>query len=491
MLYFSNLIFIFFKISQMKYLLYIVFIFCFTPVFAQQSIPNNRLPSKAQLAWHDMEYYWFTHFGPNTFTGKEWGHGDEKEAVFNPSQLDCRQWCRVAKAAGAKGIIITAKHHDGFCLWPSKFSTHTIRESKWRNGKGDVLKELSQACKEYGLKFGVYLSPWDRNHPDYGTEKYNDVFVNMMQEIFTNYGPIWEFWWDGANGEGPNGKKQVYDFRRFENYIKRISPQTVVFSDIGPHCRWVGNENGIAGITNWNYLDTAGFKRGEGSPSTDTLNVGNRFGKSWIPAECDVSIRPGWFYHKEEDGKVKTPASLFQLYLQSVGRGANLLLNVPPDERGLINENDAASAIAFNKLLHKNFAKNIFKNAASYYLQRGLLKKAVALTDGNVSTAQLIEGSEMYPAGVELQANQKVNCIVLKEQLNNGQHCVQFKLMLFNKADQLVKIIDGTTIGRKRILTFPAVEINTIELTILQQDGVTAVSEIEAYLIDENLIEHK
>ena len=475
----------------MKFLLYTAIFFCFTQVTAQSVQLSKRLPSTAQLAWHDVEYYWFTHFGPNTFTGKEWGHGDEKEAVFNPTNLDCRQWCRIAKAAGAKGIIITAKHHDGFCLWPSKYSTHTSRESKWRNGKGDVLKELSQACKEYGLKFGVYLSPWDRNHPDYGSEKYNDVFVNMMQEIFTNYGPIWEFWWDGANGEGPNGKKQVYDFRRFENFIKKKSPQTVVFSDIGPNCRWVGNENGVAGTTNWNYLDTAGFKRGEGAPPTDTLQIGNRFGKSYIPAECDVSIRPGWFYHKEEDTKVKTAAILFQLYLQSVGRGANLLLNVPPDERGLINENDAAAAVAFNQLLQKNFSKNIFKNAAGYYLQRGLLKKVFALSDGNKNTCQLMEGTELYAAGVELKTNQKINCIVLKEQLKNGQHCAQFKLLLFNKADQLVKEIEGSTIGNKRILTFPAVDINTIELTILQQDGVTAVCEIAAYLIDENLIEHK
>jgi alpha-L-fucosidase len=217
------------------------------------------------------------------------------------------QWCRVAKAAGAKGIIITAKHHDGFCLWPSKYSTHTVRESKWKNGKGDVLKELSAACKATGLKFGIYISPWDRNHPAYGTSQYNDVFVKMMTEIFSNYGPIWELWWDGANGEGPNGKKQVYDWDRFKKLIKKLSPNTVIFSDIGPHIRWVGNERGIAGETNWNTLDTIGFHAGLGAPHVDTLNSGNINGKFWIPAECDVSIRPGWFYHKEEDDKVKTP----------------------------------------------------------------------------------------------------------------------------------------------------------------------------------------
>jgi alpha-L-fucosidase len=456
-------------------------------LFSQQLERARALPSAAQLSWHQMEYYWFFHFGPNTFTGKEWGHGDEKEEVFNPLQLDCRQWCRVAKAAGAKGVIITAKHHDGFCLWPSKFSTHTIRESKWRNGKGDVLKELSNACKEYGLKFGVYLSPWDRNHPDYGTAKYNDVFISMMKEIFTNYGPIWEFWWDGANGEGPNGKKQVYDFRRFEKFVKQISPQTIVFSDIGPDCRWVGNENGIAGATNWNYLDTAGFKRGEDAPPTDTLNTGNRFGKNWIPPECDVSIRPGWFYHKEEDSKVKSAKDLFNLYLKSVGRGANLLLNVPPDERGLINENDSAAAVSFRLLKERNFKNNIFKHTAGYCIQHGITKKITALSDGNTASLQLTEVAGICSMGVKLKADKKINTVVLKESLLRGQHCAAFKLSLINSKRELVKEIQGTTIGNKRIITFAAVDVSAIEITILDQDGTTALNEIEAYYIDDDL----
>ncbi|TMI87114.1 MAG: glycoside hydrolase family 29 (alpha-L-fucosidase) [Bacteroidetes bacterium] len=328
----------------MKKKFFYCLLFSFSVTLRAQT-SKTPLPTKQQLAWHEMEYYFFFHFGPNTFTDKEWGHGDEPEDIFDPTGLDCRQWVRIAKQAGAKGVIITAKHHDGFCLWPSKYSTHTVRESKWKNGKGDVLKELSQACKEYGLKFGVYISPWDRNHPKYGTAEYNDVFVNMMKEIFTNYGPIWELWWDGANGEGPNGKKQVYDWDRFKKTVKTLSPNTVVFSDVGPQIRWVGNENGIAGKTNWNYLDTAGYTAGAGAPSTDTLNTGNAFGRAWIPAECDVSIRPGWFWHANEDSKVKSGEQLFELYLESVGRGSNLLLNVPPDRRGLINENDSVALI--------------------------------------------------------------------------------------------------------------------------------------------------
>ena len=233
---------------------------------AQNNSVTNPLPSAAQLEWSRMDFYLFVHFGPNTFTDMEWGKGTEQEDVFNPTALDCKQWCRIAKAAGAKGIIITAKHHDGFCLWPSKYSTHSVAQSKWKNGKGDVLRELSDACKEYGLKMGVYLSPWDRNHPKYGTDEYNEVFINMMKEVVNNYGPFFEFWWDGANGEGPNGKKQVYDWHRFEQTMKSIAPNTVVFSDIGPGARWVGNEKGFAGDPNWNLLDTIGLSRGSDAP---------------------------------------------------------------------------------------------------------------------------------------------------------------------------------------------------------------------------------
>ncbi|MGG9961531.1 alpha-L-fucosidase [Ferruginibacter sp. SUN106] len=446
-------------------------------------------PSPAQLAWHEMEFYLFAHFGPNTFTDLEWGHGDEKEEVFNPAKLDCNQWCRVAKAAGAKGIIITAKHHDGFCLWPSKFSKHTVRESKWKNGKGDVLKELSVACKKYGLKFGVYISPWDRNHPDYGTEKYNDVFVGMMKELFTNYGPITELWWDGANGEGPNGKKQVYDWKRFKETVRTLSPKTVVFSDIGPGIRWVGNENGVAGITNWNTLTIDGFEPGAKAPSTDTLNAGNAYGKYWIPAECDVSIRPGWFYHKAEDDKVKTPEQLFQLYEKSVGRGANLLLNVPPDGNGLITAFDSVALVGFKKLRDENFGTNIFKHADTYHLFGGILKKAPAVSDGNLQTGEKFTAVERESVGVEIKADKKVNCVVLYEDIKGGQNCSSFKLLLFNKMDELVKEIHGTTIGRKRILTFPAVDINSIELTIEGEHGATIIKEIEGYLINENLVE--
>jgi alpha-L-fucosidase len=467
---------------------FLIFFFISLESLSQSAQPYGPLPSKQQMQWHDMEFYLFTHFGPNTFTDKEWGEGTEAEDIFNPANLDCRQWCRIAKAAGAKGIIITAKHHDGFCLWPSKYSTHTVRESKWRNGKGDVLKELSRACKEYGLKFGVYISPWDRNHPKYGTPEYNDVFVNMMKEIFTSYGPIWELWWDGANGEGPNGKKQVYDWDRFKKTVKALSPNTVIFSDVGPHIRWVGNENGIAGETNWNLLDTAGFTPGAGAPSVDTLNRGNVNGKNWIPAECDVSIRPGWFYHKEEDEKVKTPEQLFQLYLRSVGRGANLLLNVPPDRRGLINEKDSAALIGFKKLREESFGNNLSLAAKKEFHYKGIIYKKNEFGDGNPKSFQNTLDYTKAGLWIKFDPVKKINCVVLKETIDKGQ-CVKKATLYLLKGTDVVRTVPVTTIGHKRIITFPADSFSAVRLVINEAKATPFISEIETYLIDEKLIE--
>lgn len=432
-----------------------------------------QVPSVTQLQWHDMEYYWFVHLGPNTFTDKEWGLGNEAANVFNPTNLDCKQWCSIAKAAGSKGIIITAKHHDGFCLWPSKYSTHTVRESQWKNGKGDVLKELSTACKEYGLKFGVYLSPWDRNHPLYGSPAYNDVYVNMLKEILSNYGPITELWWDGANGEGPNGKKQVYDFDRFVKVVRSAAPNTLIFSDIGPDIRWVGNEKGIAGTTNWNLLDTAGFTIGAGAPSTDTLQTGNVNGLNWIPAECDVSIRPSWFYHANEDAKVKSAAALFDLYLKSVGRGANLLLNVPPDRRGLINAHDSTALIDFKKLRDESFKYNLLKNAMVIKKER-TSKSFYRKTE---SSTLLI-----------LKEPTKINCLVLKENIQNGQLIKKLTILLSKHGVEATKL-NITTVGHKRMITFPTQEVTELSFVIELAKSKPQLSSIEGYLLNESLIE--
>lgn len=468
----------------MKKIILIGFLFCFEKISAQ---PGLAKPSKAQLVWHNMEFYLFMHFGPNTFTDLEWGHGNEKEEIFNPEKLDCEQWCRIAKASGAKGIIITAKHHDGFCLWPSKYSKHTVRESKWKNGKGDVLKELSSACKKHGLKFGVYISPWDRNHPDYGTGKYNDVFVNMMKELFTNYGPIWELWWDGANGEGPNGKKQVYDWKRFKETVRKLSPSTLIFSDVGPDIRWVGNENGIAGKTNWNYLDTDGFEPGLNAPHVDTLNTGNATGKYWIPAECDVSIRPGWFYHKAEDDKVKTPEQLFQLYLKSVGRGANLLLNVPPDGNGLITPIDSSALVGFKKLMDESFKNNLARKAKIYLIKEDEIKIAEMISDGKIKTYLPVANNSIDFINLKFPSLQKINCLVIKESIDSGQKVGSFFFQL--RSQNELKSFQQTTIGNKLIVTFPAMLANNIFIHFLHALGDIKISEIEAYLISETLSE--
>lgn len=451
--------------------------------------PSNPVPSASQLQWHQLEYYWFAHFGPNTFTGEEWGSGKEPTSIFNPVQFDARQWCRLAKQAGAKGIIITAKHHDGFCLWPSNYSTHTVRESPWKNGKGDLLKELSLACKEYGIRFGVYLSPWDRNHPAYGTEAYNQVFVNMLREIFEQYGPIWELWWDGANGEGPNGKKQIYDWELFRNTVKTLSPQTVIFSDVGPHIRWVGNEKGIAGLTNWNLLNTNGFTAGMGAPKNDTLQRGNKYGTNWIPAECDVSIRPGWFWRATEDSKVKSATQLFQLYLKSVGRGANLLLNVPPTNQGLIAVADSNSLQNFHSLVKESFKNNLATKAMLSIVENNKATKAPLLKDNNFLTALSISNSCQH-VHVDLKIEKAINCIVLQENISQGQACSQFDLSLYDEKNQLIKSITGTTIGYKRIISFPTLSVKKIILRILEQKNTVALGELQLYKIDDTLIEN-
>lgn len=431
----------------------------------------NANPSPSQLKALDMEYYLFAHFGPNTFTGKEWGHGDEKPSDFNPSSFDAEQWCKTAIAAGAKGIIITAKHHDGFCLWPSAYSTHTVKQSSWKNGKGDILKELSTACKKYGIKFGVYLSPWDRNHPQYGTPEYNITYVNMVKEIFATYGPIWEFWFDGANGEGPNGKRQVYDWPLFFNTIRRLSPTTLMFSDIGPDMRWIGNEQGIAGATNWNYLNTTGFVPGAGGPSTKQLNEGIEKGESYIVGECDVSIRNGWFYH-DNDSSLKSPQQLFNLYLKSVGRNGNLLLNIPIDRRGRMAATDSISLVGFKKLRDNAFGKSVadFKILpVSNNLKR--------LSDTT------------YTIHVALKKSASINCLMLEEDITKGQSISGLSIKLMQGGKEVITLV-ASTIGHKRILTIKPQVVDAIQLTVWHNTRSSGLlKRLRVFSIDSKLIE--
>lgn len=455
------------------------------------SMVFSQKPTSYQLAWHQQEFYLFVHFGPNTFTDVEWGDGKEHTDIFNPTNLDCRQWCQVAKASGAKGIIITAKHHDGFCLWPSRFSNHTVAQSAWKNGKGDVLRELSDACREYDLKFGVYISPWDRNHPKYGTDDYNDVFVSMMDEIFRNYGPIWELWWDGANGEGPNGKTQVYDWKRFVSFVRGISPATVIFSDVGPDLRWVGNEKGIAGTTNWNTLNIQGFEPGLLAPPTDTLQIGNIYGKEWIPAECDVSIRPGWFYHSAEDQKVKSPEMLFDLYLKSVGRGANLLLNVPPDRRGRFHEADSTSLTGFRKLVSQSFSKDLCAGVMVEMMENGRKKFTHALTDGDVQSYIALDKNLNPECTLTFDQDVDINCVRIKEHLENGQRVREAVLRLVDRQGNELQSIPLTTIGNQRIVTFDTQKVAAVIFRLVDAKGSAEMADISVFRLDDNLLHNK
>ena len=471
-----------FSICYMKNCLFIISCLFATALISQSVTPLPPLPSKEQLQWHEKEFYLFIHFGPNTFTDREWGLGNEDPSVFNPTALDCEQWARIAKQAGAKGIILTAKHHDGFCLWPSKFSKHTVRDSKWMDGKGDVVKALSEACQKTGIEMGVYISPWDRNHPLYGTPEYNDVYISTMKELLTNYGKFFELWWDGANGEGPNGKKQVYDFRRFEDSVFTWQPQLVVFSDIGPSIRWCGNENGTINSTNWNLLDTAGFKRGNGGPPTDTLNRGNVNGKLWIPAEADVSIRPGWFYHPAEDAKVKTPQTLFNLYMRSVGNGGNLLLNVPPDRTGQINAADSAALVGFGKLREAAFKTDVFAKAylSSYGKEDPSMKN---LIDHNINTYWASTQQDNTEIVIDLPRKKQFNSLVLEEMINYGQRVQSFTIEV-SDGNSFQPVYRGTTIGRKKIVTFAKQDSDKIKIIITHAKAAPVLRGVSAYLIN-------
>ncbi|MGV3641483.1 MAG: alpha-L-fucosidase [Adhaeribacter sp.] len=444
--------------------------------------PVGALPAPQQLAWQKLEYYAFVHFNMNTFTDEEWGHGQESPEAFNPSALDCRQWARVAKEAGMKGIILTAKHHDGFCLWPSAYTKHSVKNSKWQQGQGDVLRDLSAACKEYGLKFGVYLSPWDRNHPTYGTPEYNTVFKEMLREVLTQYGEVFEVWFDGANGEGPNGKKQVYDWPAFEATVYQYQPKAIIFSDDGPGCRWVGNENGYAGETNWSTLNRAKVFKGYDKP--EELTLGHEDGSHWIPAEADVSIRPGWYYHAAEDHQVKTLKQLADIYYASVGRNANLLLNLPVDRRGLVHEKDAARLLELRAYLDGAFAKDLaLGRKASATQVRGKAKQfsAAMATDGKDHTYWATDDKQTA-ANLEIDFGKPtvLNQVVVQEHLPLGQRVRKFQVQAWVQGSWK-QVGAGTTIGHKRILTFADVETDKLLLRITDSKASPAIAAFSAY----------
>ena len=419
--------------------------------------PYGPVPSEAQLRWQEMEYNMFVHFGPNTFTGLEWGQGNEAEDIFHPTALDCRQWAATAKAAGMKGIIITAKHHDGFCLWPNPESLHTVARSSWRGGQGDVLKDLSEACREYGLKFGVYISPWDRNDPAYGSPAYNEKYIRTLQSVHDGrYGPVFEQWFDGACGEGPNGKRQEYDWPAFHEAVWALSPNAILFSDVGPGCRWMGNERGVAGETNWSRLDVEGFTPGAGAPPRDTLARGNVFGKQWIPGEIDVSIRPGWFWRESENAQVKSVEQLADIWLTSVGRNALLLLNVPPDTRGRIHEIDSTRLMEFRAWREKVLGVNLAAGA-------GIRKRA----RGSIWEMTLPQA-------------RTVNYVQLQEEIALGQRISGFRVEA-EDAGGWRTVAEGTTIGYKRILPVATVTAQKVRVTITASLARPVLKDIALY----------
>ena len=428
----------------------------------RQPTPYGPVPSEAQLAWQRMEINMFCHFGPNTFSGAEWGDGTESEDTFRPTALDCRQWVDVAIQSGMGGIILTAKHHDGFCLWPSAFSNHTIAQSTWNEGVGDVLKCFVDACRNR-VKAGVYISPWDRNHPTYGTDRYNNVFDSMLQEVHTRYGPFFEQWFDGACGEGPNGKRQRYDWERYLHTMNKIAPNCIVFSDIGPGCRWVGNEQGEAGETCWSTLYTEGATPSDNKPAPAELETGHvpnsplinhRSSLNWIPAECDVSIRPGWFWHPQEHPK--TVDELMEIYYNSVGHNGLLLLNVPPDTSGRISAEDSSVLVAFRKERERIFDTDLARGAhatAKHIPGRRFRAQNVLDTAYHTYWAAPDKDARI---SIELDSVTDFDIIVIQEYIPLGQRVSMVNLAL-DEGDGVYPQTTSdfplcTTVGYKRII---------------------------------------
>lgn len=409
----------------------------------------------------------FVHFGVNTFTDREWGDGSESPKIFDPSDLDAKQWARAAKAAGFASMLLTTKHHDGFCLWPTATTKHSVASSPWRNGRGDLVREFTDACRAEGLRVGFYVSPWDQNHPSYGQgQAYNDVYIAQLTELLSNYGPLCEIWFDGANGEGPNGKRQVYDWPRIHATVRRLQPEAVIFSDAGPDVRWVGNETGSAGSTNWSSVDPL---RVPGPGATDpwtieALQQGDPDGALWRPAETDVSIRPGWFYHAGQNDKVRSAENLLELYFNSVGRNSKLLLNVPPNPKGLFDDADLASLKQFHARRTALFATDLMQGAkardaagrdASAVLERNPDRLWEAAAD-----ARSAELRFELPEAVEFDV------VRIEEGIAHGQHVAAWRLQVQGETGAWRTVSWGNTLGHARLARIAPVKAKQLRLLV-------------------------
>lgn len=455
--------------------------------------PCFPVPSPQQMAWHEMEMNAFVHFTTNTFTDLEWGYGDEPASVFNPDTVDARQWVSVLKAAGFKGLILTCKHHDGFCLWPSAYTEHSVKNSPYMDGNGDVVRQVADACKEQGLKFGVYLSPWDRHRADYGHPSYIDYYRNQLTELFTNYGPVFEMWFDGANGgDGFYGgarerrtidKKSYYDWSTTLELVTKIEPDVIFFSDAGPGVRWCGNESGFVNETNWATISPDTLYAGKGGIE-HLLSTGSPDGTAWLPAEVDVSIRPGWFYHQREDSLVKSGDQLFDIYLTSVGRGALLLLNIPPDRRGVFHENDVKALADFKTKIDTEFDTNLalWANAtASSYRGNDKRFGPSNLVDGNAETYWCTDDPDMTAAvEVELAAPSKIKYVQMREYIKLGQRVKSFSVEAETEG-QWKTVATGTTIGYKRIVKLDNVYTKRLRVVIHDSRACPVLSELSVF----------
>lgn len=433
--------------------------------------PLPPVPSPAQLAWQRGELTMFFHFGVNTFTDREWGDGKESEQLFNPTALDTRQWARTAQAAGFKLLILTAKHHDGFCLWPSRYTEHCVKKAPWKGGRGDVVREFVDACRAEKLKVGLYLSPWDRNNPAYGSDAYNDYFVNQLTELLTNYGPVDEMWFDGACGEGPNGKKQVYDWQRYYATIRRLAPQALIAIS-GPDVRWVGNESGVARV-------------GESSVQPDAAGPDGKPRTKWYPAECDVSIRPGWFYHAREDEKVKSLAKLMEIYFASVGRNSVLLLNVPPDRRGLLADADvhrlgefaaAVRGVREGRIKIKSISEADRKSGQS---PEGDPRKAI---DGDLATYWAARANARTGTlELDFGQPQTLNAVNVQEPIELGERVSKYHIEVLVDGHWQT-LVRGTVIGQRNLHAVDKTTSQRLRLVIDAAKASPCITEFSAHL---------